>query len=157
MIGMALVTACGTGTRSHAAPTVTPTKHSSLRPGPPPRDPCSLVTQGEAEAVLGQPIEAPNTSLGARICRYQAVSKHQLMLVSISAFTKPIGEVFRAQRATKHFFDHDVPTLGPMAYCSKRQGVLVTVYVVRDEIEVQFVADTCRRAEALASIGVHRI
>ncbi len=96
-------------------------------------------------------------SLGPRICRYQAVSKHQFAAISVSTFTRPIAEVFRSQRGTKRFFDHDIPALGPMAYCSKRQGVFVTVYVVRGAIELQFIADGCQRAEQLASIGVTRI
>jgi hypothetical protein len=68
--GLAVVLACGDSGKDVA--TAQPPQSSAKRAGRAPIDPCALLTQVEAEAILGKPVAAPEGSSSQ--CTYAAQS-----------------------------------------------------------------------------------
>jgi hypothetical protein len=66
--GLAVALACGDSGKDAA--TAQPPQSSAKRPARAPTDPCALLTQAEAEAILGKPIATPEGS--ASQCTYAA-------------------------------------------------------------------------------------
>lgn len=104
--------------------------------------PCDLLTREEVEAVLGEAIEAPETSitgnpLGQTLCMYSAAAENSFAYVQLSIIReKDIMEALRksGQSAKKLYTEgkalyeagkvRDVPGIGDAAY---REGATLTL------------------------------
>ena len=76
--GLAMALACGDSGRDAA--TAQPPESSPTRSSRAPVDPCALLTQAEAEAILGKPIAAPEKGSSSQ-CRYAPESgRGEIML-----------------------------------------------------------------------------
>lgn len=160
--GFAFALACGDSGRDVAA---TPSQPAARRPARAPIDLCALLTQAEAEAILGKPIAAPNKGPGST-CTYAAQNGsgeimlhvlpmefgsnrefHAFLVKDTEAMNARLKKSFQNTGATpKETTVDPVPEVGSPAYY-----VDPTLVVFKDGPVLSILAADRRQAVAVAA------
>ena len=112
------------------------------------RRPCSLVTQSEAERIVGAPLVVPIEAPQGPTCIYQ--TRSQKLQVTLTVQHVRLGEVLPALRGS-----HRRAVAGHDAYCGRYGRSLI--YVPLDRGRVLTVTAACTRASAFAERALSRL
>jgi hypothetical protein len=155
---VAIAAGCGGGSKSAKAvagstssvvsPTASGVATEDHPSTPPPQNPCTLVTQAEAEAIIGAPIETPRMQPLGPTCVYQTRDSSTFLTMAVESINF---------NTVKSQIQNLAPVagLGHQAFCGTFGRP--AIFVVLDATRVLNVSAPCNLAQQFATKALPRV
>ena len=144
-VALIVVTACSGRSTPHPSSQAPTAKDAEATKS---AHPCTLVTKSEAQAIIGQPIEAPQEAAQGPTCIYK--TPDSATFITVAVLDQRFGQI-------KNLISNlsPVPGLGHEAYCGSYGRP--TLYVVLSTDSLLTITAPCPAAEKFAMKALTRL